>query len=258
MEEALAGAEQNRLAGFLYSFPPDETIRCLTLPHHNPAAGLSVYALQQSASWEDKPEVVIIIGPNHANAGPAAAVTSARWQTPYGMVNPDKECISTLIGEGHVEESVTVFEPEHSIGTIIPWIAKFLPDAKVVPMIFHYQYPLTELQRLFTTLEPWLGQDSLLILSVDFSHHHTREEAERLDQHTSALLERNDWRSIARLSSDYLDCPTLLASIVCYSSSIGLKGPELLAHTNTGYLNRISDQEVTSYMILAYTKPPVQ
>lgn len=254
MDEALANAEGNRGKKDIGASAPEGEIRCLTLPHHLPAAGLSIYALKQVASAEEKPEVVILLGPNHGNTGPAAAVTSANWQTPYGEVGSREDLVAALVEEGMAEESPSILEGEHSMGLVIPWLAKFLPGAKVVPLIFYYGYPLDDLERLFAFLEAQIGQKYLLIVSADFSHHHARDEAARLDRKTISLLETNDWRAIAGLSSDYLDCPTLVAAMMRFGSAQGMEGPAVLAHTNTGFLTGVSSQEVTSYFVLAYTE----
>lgn len=230
-------------------------IRCLTLPHHNPAAGMIITALEQVAAQDEKPDVVILLGPNHKNEGPAAAVTKASWDTPYGLVQPERDAISALMDTGLTAEFEPVFTQEHSMGAVIPWIARFLPEARIVPLLFHWQYPPDKLEILLETLTPWLEHNSLLIVSADFSHHHTRDEAQERDRIFAALAEQGDWQAIARLSSDYVDCPTLVAAMIRYGISLRLAGPDVLAHTNTGFLSGASRQEVTSYFVLSYTDP---
>ncbi len=254
MEEALAMAKEERWAPHLKEAPGGGRIRCLTLPHHLPAAGLTIHALEELASRQEKPGVIILMGPNHQNTGPAAAVTSASWQTAFGRVEPQKEIITALTGAGLVQESSACFPKEHSLGMVIPWLAKFLPDTPVVPLLFHYQYPLKDLEKLLAVLEPWLAEDGLLLVSVDFSHHQKAAGAAEKDQETAALLEKGDWPALARLSSDYLDSPTLVAAMVRYSLAHDLAGPAIMAHTNTGRLTGIAGQEVTSYFVLAYTE----
>lgn len=254
MEEALATAKEERWAIHLKDGAEGGRIRCLTLPHHLPAAGLTIHALEELSGRREKPGVIILMGPNHQNIGPAAAVTSAVWQTAYGRVEPQKEIIAALLREGLAAEALECFPQEHSLGMVIPWLAKFLPDTPVVPLLFHYQYPMKDLEKLLGVLEPWLEEDGLLLVSVDFSHHQEADEAARNDEKTAQLLEKGDWRTLAGLSSDYLDSPTLVAAMVRYSLDRKLTGPAVLAHTNTGRLTGIAGQEVTSYFVLAYTE----
>lgn len=253
MEEALAASEEYRLNEPDGLTEADGRIRCLTLPHHLPAAGLSIRALRRMEARDGQPDIVILLGPNHANAGPAAAVTSARWLTPYGIVTPEEEIIETLAGLGLAEEGAEVFEQEHSIGAVIPWLSRFLPEAKIVPLIFHHQYPVEKLESILEALEPWLDQGALLLLSVDFSHHQTRDGAEKNDRETAALLDKGDWRRLSRLSGDYIDCPTVMAAIMRFASARDWLGPAVIDHTNAGFLTGAADQEVTSYFVLAYT-----
>lgn len=254
MEDALAMAKEDRWAIHLKDGAEGGRIRCLTLPHHLPAAGLTIHALEELAGRQEKPGVIILMGPNHQNIGPAAAVTSAGWQTAYGRVEPQKEIIAALLREGLAAEAVECFPQEHSLGMVIPWLAKFLPDTPVVPLLFHYQYPMKDLEKLLGVLDPWLEEDGLLLISVDFSHHQKADEAARYDEKTAQLLEKGDWRTLAGLSSDYLDSPTLVAAMVRYSLDRALTGPAVMAHTNTGRLTGIAGQEVTSYFVLAYTE----
>ncbi|MCL1805278.1 MAG: AmmeMemoRadiSam system protein B [Clostridiales bacterium] len=228
-------------------------IRCLTLPHHLPGAGLSVFALRQIIARDGQPDTVILIGPNHENTGPAAALACVSWQTPYGAVEPDEEIVGMLLSRGLAADDPGVFAREHSMGMVIPWLARFMPGVKVVPLVFHYQYPLDKLEALFDALGPWLDEGALLVLSADFSHHQTRDEARWRDLETAALLEGGDWRSVAGLSSDYIDCPTLLAGMMRLAGARGWEGPWIAAHTNSGFLTGAAGPEVASYFVLAYT-----
>ncbi|MCL2121153.1 MAG: AmmeMemoRadiSam system protein B [Clostridiales bacterium] len=254
MEDALAFSKAGFSAPFISERAYEGTLRALTLPHHAPAASLLIYALQRLSEADDKPDTVILLGPNHTNTGPPAALTRSLWQTPYGRVDPDEEILDALLREGLAAESPELFEQEHSIGFVIPWLAKFLPEAKVAPVIFHYQYPTADLAKLLDTLEPWLSAHTLLLVSVDFSHHHHREEAAILDRTTASLLQSGDWRGIAGLGSDYLDCPTLVAALLRYGQDKGWEGPDIVAHTNSGYLTGIGNQEVASYFVLSFTE----
>ncbi|MCL2166807.1 MAG: AmmeMemoRadiSam system protein B, partial [Clostridiales bacterium] len=128
------------------------------------------------------------------------------------------------------------------------------PEAKVVPVIFHDQYPPADLAKLLDALDPWLNAHTLLLVSVDFSHHHNREEAANLDRTTASLLQNGDWRGIAALDSNYLDSSTLVAALLRYGQAKGWEGPDIVAHTNSGYLTGVGNQEVTSYFVLSFTE----
>ena len=233
---------------------PGKEIRCLVLPHHYPAAGLSVHALRQVAAQDRLPELVVVLGPNHANIGEPAMTTDAAWATPFGTVLPRMAGIHALSGTGLVEVSSRVFEEEHSMGMVIPWVAHFLPDAEVVPLLLHYRYPLPELEKLLESLAAHAAgeKEMLLIVSADFSHHHTRDEAEALDRLTAAYLAEGNWRAISRLSSEYLDSPTLVAAMMRFAESRGYQGPAVMAHTNAGFLTGDAYSETASYFVLAY------
>lgn len=248
-----AGAMQQKLpSGYSLADTMPAEIQTLVVPHHGVAAEMAAEAISLWAQAKTKPTAVILLGPNHENAGPPAATTRIGWETAAGSVDSHPEILRSLIDQGLVKEDDGVFENEHSIGALMPWLAKYLPGTPVVPLIFHYRYPTEDLAALFSVLQPWLDGGAVILVSIDFSHGLSMEGAEAKDRQTREYLLANDWKTIAGLDSTHLDAPTLLAAVMAYSAAQGQGGPCILSNTNAGRLMKNSRSEVTSYFTLAF------
>ena len=231
---------------------PPEQIKALVVPHHVVAAGLTAQAIALLTQLEVKPTAVIVIGPNHSNSEAAAATTRLGWQTVSGNAEAEQTMITALLQQGLIKENDALFQKEHSIAAIIPWIVEYLPGTPVVPIIFHYQYPLKDLQSIMAVLDPWLQQGAVLVASIDFAHGLARAPAERNDKVTRAAIQNGDSKKIAHLDSKYLDAPTLLAALLDYFADQQQLPPYILANTNSGDLLQNSQGEVTSYFTIAF------
>jgi hypothetical protein len=58
------------------------------------------------------------------------------------------------------------------------------------------------------------------------------------------------------LTSNHIDCPTLVAAVVRYGLDRGWEGPVVMGNTNSGFLMGVTDQEVASYFVLAWHESP--
>lgn len=232
------------------SMPAD--IQALVVPHHGVAAEMAAEAISLWAQAKTMPTAVILLGPNHENAGPPAATTRIGWKTAAGPIDSQMEIIQSLIDQGLVKEDEALFENEHSMGALMPWLAKYLPGTPVVPLIFHYRYPTEDLAALFSALQPWIDDGAVILVSIDFSHGLSMEAAEKKDRQTREYLLENDWKTIAGLDSTHLDAPTLLSAVMAYYAAQGQGGPCILTNTNAGRLMKNSRSEVTSYFTLAF------
>lgn len=247
-----ASIQQKQPQGPVHAEDLPSKIQALVVPHHSLAGQMAAEAISLWAYSENKPTAVILLGPNHENTGPPAAVTKRSWATAAGPADSQEEMIQDLIDRGFAEEADELFETEHSIGTLVPWVAKYLPGVPVVPIIFHYKYSAAELAELLDALQPWLDRGAVILESIDFSHGLTMEEAEKKDYKMKTYLQSRAWKEIARLDSTYLDAPTLLSALIERDFEDGQSSLCILSNTNAGRLMKNSQSVVTSYFTLAF------
>lgn len=231
---------------------PSGRVVSAVAPHHLVAGQLIVEIMQVLA--RENPELIIVLGPNHSNMGGKVITGFYDWQTPEGKVLAEGKVVQALIDKGLAVKDEEVLSREHSVGTHMPFIRHFMPEAKVVPIILHHDVTLQEVDRLLAVLEPHLNDRTVILASVDFSHYLKRQEAEAKDRETLALMEAFDYSSIFRLGNDYLDSPASLAFAFRLAQREGIGDFTLLGNTNSGIIMQNDIMETTSYFTLVFAK----
>jgi AmmeMemoRadiSam system protein B len=221
------------------------------VPHHLLAHKL-ISRVFQSLQLQ-KPPLVILIGPNHYNKGDRILTSTWGWQTPFGTVEPCGDVINDLVKTSFVKVDNMVFEKEHSVGNIMPFIKYYLPDAKVVPIILHHDVTKAETDRLAQELTCLQKQEeAIIIASVDFSHYLTKNQAEQNDQETIRALNLMELDRLFSFGNDHLDSPAALATLLISMKNVGLNEFTILDNTNSGKLLGNDLIETTSYITLIY------
>lgn len=177
--------------------PLTEKIAGAVVPHHLLAGNMAANFFKAVA--RQKPSTVIIIGPNHYLSGNADIITSFKdWQTPFGMVETAKDLLSDSI----VAKDDETMAKEYSVAALVPYIAKYLPGAKIAPLIIKYQTASGTLQTLADELEKTLPADAVVVASVDFSHYMTWPVANFHDELARAVVKNFDYDRLRKLDVD--------------------------------------------------------
>lgn len=224
------------------------------IPHHTLPSFLIAGFFQRLSGQH--PKRIVLIGPNHPDKGQSKLLTSrASWQTPFGTVVTDVASVDALVRDDHASIDDERLSQEHSVAAIMPYIKYYLPDATVVPIILKSSVTLDESEVLSRDLADMLGDDdTVLIASVDFSHYLTSREAQENDTKTRRLIDAFDSRSLFGMTSDYLDSPPSIATLLETMKRAGAKKTDLLANTNSGLLAHDALSGVTSYFVFAFYK----
>ncbi len=231
--------------------PRQDTFAVIT-PHHFLVAE-KIADIIGSASGRTVKNV-FIIGPNHENiSSDTLATAKAVWQTPFGLVRVNRGLVDQVVADFHLTPNVTAFENEHSIGTIVPFVAHYFPQAKIVPIIITSHAGIEEAQKLSQWLSDNTGEDSLVIFSTDFSHYLTKEISDQKDAETKQLIEDKNIERIARLDNNNVDCPTALATSLLYAQKKNLAS-EIVWNGNSFDFSREKPSRTTSYFTLRFNR----
>jgi AmmeMemoRadiSam system protein B len=199
---------------------------------------------------EDVYDTVILIGPNHYQAGNKDILLSrAKWNTPYGELLPDTNTIDQFNNYFNIDENP--FAREHSISGLVPFIKKSLPQAKIVPIIIKYQTPLEELNQLAGLLSTMDKEKTLVLASVDFSHFQTSLVSDFHDQQSRGVIESFDFDRIHDLE---IDSPASIYTLLKYLETINSQQSQLVFHTNSGDLIGMPDEPTTSHQLYYFSK----
>ncbi|MCL1808146.1 MAG: AmmeMemoRadiSam system protein B [Clostridiales bacterium] len=225
----------------------EKPIRGVVVPHHAAAAALSAYLISRLA--ESQPPAVIILAPNHYNTGAEAITAASDFMCHSKRVSAGTEAAERLGRAGLVSISDEPFKREHSIGMLLPIIAWYLPDAEVIPVIFHHGADEGRILAVLHALSPEIEAGAVVVASIDFSHYLTWAEAVEKDRETRGYLENGDAAAISKLDSSYVDSPTVMAAMLMH---FGTEGMEIVANTNSGILMNNPVSPCTSYFAIQF------
>lgn len=189
---------------------------------------------------DGKPQVVIILGPNHRSLGSPVAISSkGHWQTPLGRISLDGDLARSICAAvPFVREDELAHRMEHSLEVQLPFLQYLFGEGfRLVPIAIGFQ-DLTislELGRALALVSK--GKDAVIIASTDFTHYETQSTAEQQDQ---GALE-----SILRLSPEELAAvigahrismcgPGPVMAMLAACREIGASKAELLKYATSG------------------------
>lgn len=149
---------------------------------------------------------IIILSPDHFHAGRSAISTHLRsYQTPLGKVEVDREAIAHLIENGVAVDNGPMFEQEHGVGALIPFLHRSFADMQIVPVAIRGEADDATLMSLAHTLEPLLDRQTIIVVSADMSHYLTEDVALKNDVQTLKWLQTLDGQAFDAATDDFVD-----------------------------------------------------
>ena len=186
------------LSGFFAPLPEPETnplTAAVIVPHAGYvfSGGVAAAAFNQ-LNPEVEYKTVFVIGCSHRSAFAGGSVyTSGNYVTPLGTVRVDLETARKL-AVTHTELS---FDPgyqlnEHSIEVEIPFLQfRLKKPFKIVPILLGTRDPAV-CKQIAAALKPWFTPDNLFVISTDFSHYPSYDDAVKVDKLLAEAILAND------------------------------------------------------------------
>lgn len=138
---------------------------------------------------------VVLLGPSHRVAFQGLAVSAAdTFTTPLGSIAVDRTAIEQLRQlpfVGYLEQAHAL---EHSLEVHLPFLQQTLSNFKLVPIVAGDASP-HQVSQVLDML--WGGDETLIVISSDLSHYHDYATAQKLDRHTSDLIEALDYHTLS-------------------------------------------------------------
>lgn len=231
---------------------PKENVFAIVVPHHLLASEYIAGMIKLSSGRAI--ERVIIIGPNHENVSQKILVSAtAEWQTPFGGVKSDNSITDSFFERFGERSYSQVFDNEHSVGAIVPFVKYYFPKATITPVVINSYANLQDAKKLADWLDESLEEKTLLIVSTDFSHYLDKISAERNDLRTRKWIEERDVEAVSRLNNDFIDSPISLATVLVLAEKRNWVAKEIY-HGNSFDFSLTKTSETTSYFGLAFSK----
>lgn len=221
-----------------------------TISHHLLTGELMDRWFQELASRREV-ECFYVLSPRHWDLGSGDfSLTLNSWETQSGYVHSDQSRAERLCErlEGRMERDV--FVREHGVDALMPFIAKYFPDARVVAVCYPGEPPVNMpmAQRLWSAIErefsPGKRNENFLLVSVDFSHHGNPEVTRERDATSRIFIENpgsDTWI--------YSACDNRPAMFAYGKLADTLDQPvnTLMYHTDSYALFGMDPHDITSY-----------
>ena len=228
--------------------PSTQKIISAVIPHHL-LAGRYLASFFNTIS-NASPSVVVLLGPNHPQAGRNTIVTGLEdWRTPYGTLPINQNIISALVSTKLVTVDDSLIGSEHTISADVPFIKKTWPSATLVPLIIKESASNEQITNVAQTLKNILPADAVVIASVDFSHYLPERVANFHDELSENVLATSD---VARVNQLEVDSQPSLRLLLLYNALSGATKFHKVFHTNSATLSGSPDIAKTTSHLLGY------
>jgi poly-gamma-glutamate synthesis protein (capsule biosynthesis protein) len=236
------------------SLPPSASpISGITVPHHLVAADLIAYAFRLiEGQHYDK---VVILSPDHFNRSERPFATTRRdFNTVFGRLATRRADAERLLAVRDLVDESDLFEHEHGIGALLPFLKHALPDTQIVPIAVSIHSRRNQWDRFVRSLFEIVGPTTLVVQSTDFSHYLSFGEAIRRDQQSLNIIAAGTLDDVARLSQ-----PQNLDSRGSQYIQMRLQREHLhadarvLFNSNQQAYSRLPLAQTTSYVVEAYS-----
>ena len=170
----------------------DRPVQAVIVPHagyvFSGAVAAEAYAGISPAAVYER---IFIIGPGHREAFRGAAVdgSSEVYSMPLGDVSVDtRTCLELAAADSVFHNRRKPFEKEHCLEVQIPFLQvrlKRMPP--IVPVIIS-SVDGNDLGRIVRVLKPYFTQENLFVISSDFSHYPSYDDACKVDRATGDAI----------------------------------------------------------------------
>ncbi len=232
--------------------------RIVVVPHHlvaSEAIALGIHALRAEQSER---VTVLLVTPDHFSACPTWVCTATgTFRTQFGDVPTDDGAVKKLAQESIVTVQPSLFDGEHGVHAVTPFVARYLPGARIVPIALaqHGTPPRAVRDALRASVRALFeaSTTTLLVVSSDFSHYLPLKEADARDKETTAALCAGTSDDLlALINPSQSDCPLCLW-LARELANAAHAQPSILWHSNSATLLKGAHaSETTSHFVVAY------
>ena len=173
-------------------------VAALIVPHAGYYFSGNVAATAYMSIPADKPyKRIFLLGPSHHEWLDGASVNTEAdyYATPLGLVKVDHETALRLAKADHVFSYYPkAHDREHCLEVQLPFLQRrFGEDAvpPIVPIIISTN-DFRKLQQIADVLKPYFTDENLFVVSSDFSHYPSYEDAYEVDAKTGKAIETGD------------------------------------------------------------------
>jgi len=249
VDTLLANAESHSVPG---------KIVALILPHAGYPYSGHVAAAGFKLIKDLRFERVVLVGPSHFVAFSGISVPSSEYyRTPLGDVPVDTQFAAILRSNSRVFiDFPEAHRKEHALEVEIPFLQRLWPGRpfQILPFVIGFVRS-EEIMLMARTIFELIRQDSLVIISADFSHYHPYEKAVEMDTRAiEAIVSGDIDRMTYYLNRKEIEIDAQYAVLSMMIAADHLKAEaKILKYANSGDV--ATRESVVGYSAIAFYLP---
>ena len=173
-----------------------ENMAAIIVPHAGYYFSGNVAATAYMSIPKDKQyKRIFLLGPSHHEWLDGASVNSEAdyYATPLGQIKVDRETAQALIAT----DSVFSYRPEahdreHCLEVQLPFLQRRFEEVPPIVPIIISTNDFRKLKQMAEVLKPYFTDENLFVISSDFSHYPSYEDACKVDAKTGKAVESGD------------------------------------------------------------------
>ena len=138
---------------------------------------------------------VFLLGPSHHEWLNGASVNCEAdyYLTPLGKVKVDRDVAAELMAADNIlSYRPEAHDREHCLEVQLPFLQRCMKEVPPIVPIIISTNDFSKLQRIAEVLKPYFTDENLFIVSSDFSHYPSYEDACEVDSKTGKAIESGD------------------------------------------------------------------
>lgn len=220
-----------------------ESPKIIVSPHagyrfSGPVAGIGFATIDKNAKR------VILIGPSHRKYFNGISIPDVdAYETPLGNIPLDKKTIAKLRSNAMVHAHADAHSQEHCLEVQLPFLKIVLSDFKIIPIIVG---DIKNHKEVSDLLFPLIDDKTLVVISSDFSHYQSHEEAKRTDARSIETIMKSNLEG-------FLDaCGENPLRIAMHLAGKMNLEPKLLDVRNSFETAKLDHSQVVGYASIVY------
>jgi AmmeMemoRadiSam system protein B len=227
----------------------------IAVPHHLLAIDLIARGFRLAAGGHY--QRVIALFPDHFRQATRPFATTAKsFQTVYGPVSTDAPAVAKLVSADPRVEISDLFKTDHGIHAVLPFVARFFPTTKLLPIAIALTSQPEEWDQFVQSLKPLVTARTLIVQSTDFSHYLVRRHARDHDQETLNAIATQKPEAVLPLRQPaHLDSKGAQYIHMQLQRQVNRSVPEIIENKNSFDYLPWEGKPTTSYLVQVYRKP---
>jgi AmmeMemoRadiSam system protein B/AmmeMemoRadiSam system protein A len=186
---------------------PVSNVAAIVVPHagyvfSGDVAAAAFSTLPEKSRWDN---IFVIASSHHHQFAGAALPSVDEFKTPLGPLKVNREVVLQLAddSDGLFAINEASHDPEHSIEVQLPFIQyRYGGSMPIVPILLGC-HDADTCSRIADVLRPWFNEKNLFVISTDFSHYPSYDDAVMVDKLTaSAILSGNPVKLMEQLKEN--------------------------------------------------------